>query len=230
MAAEDIPNAVADPEATSRSSRRWRTACSRGSSTRSTSGACCSHPDGFAGRPELRRPDRHEQRVLRLQLAGRDPRRRDDRGGARLESRGARRGDDGLRRAAAALGRLRHVQDDLRRPPTRTPASEITILSIAQMLWDRGETDAWTQHMTTNPPKNTIPHAVLMHVAVGDHQVANVMSDVEARSIGASTAELPRGPTTRRRCSASRGSRRTRSRAAPRSSTGTAATRRRCRR
>ena len=42
-----------------------------------------------------------------------------------------------------------------------------------------------------NPPKGTIPHAVLMHVAVGDHQVANVMSDVEARSIGASTAELP---------------------------------------
>jgi hypothetical protein len=68
---------------------------------------------------------------------------------------------------------------------------QITILSLAQMLWDRGETDAWTQHMTTRPPKNTIPHAVLMHVAVGDHQVANVMSDVEARSIGASTAELP---------------------------------------
>jgi hypothetical protein len=68
---------------------------------------------------------------------------------------------------------------------------QITILSLAQMLWDRGETNAWTQHMTTNPPKGTIPHAVLLHVAVGDHQVANVMSDVEARSIGASTAELP---------------------------------------
>jgi hypothetical protein len=68
---------------------------------------------------------------------------------------------------------------------------QITILALAQLLWDRGETDAWTQHMTTVPPKNTIPHAILLHVAVGDHQVANVMSDVEARSIGASTAELP---------------------------------------
>jgi hypothetical protein len=68
---------------------------------------------------------------------------------------------------------------------------QITILALAQMLWDRGETDAWTQHMTTVPPKNTIPHQVLLHVAVGDHQVANVASDVEARSIGASTAELP---------------------------------------
>lgn len=68
---------------------------------------------------------------------------------------------------------------------------QITILSLAQMLWDRGETDAWTQHMTTHPPKGTIAHAVLLHVAVGDHQVTNVMSDIEARSIAASTAELP---------------------------------------
>jgi hypothetical protein len=76
-------------------------------------------------------------------------------------------------------------------PAYPNPGERITILAIAQMLWDRGETDAWTQHMTTNPPKGTIPHAVLMHVAVGDHQVANVMSDIEARSIDASTAELP---------------------------------------
>src|SRR2546423_7953900 len=45
--------------------------------------------------------------------------------------------------------------------------------------------------MTPNPPRNTPPHAVLLHVAVGDHKVANVMTDVEARSIDASTAELP---------------------------------------
>jgi hypothetical protein len=76
-------------------------------------------------------------------------------------------------------------------PAYPDPGTRITILAIAQMLWDRGETDGWTQHMTTVPPKNTIPHQVLMHVAVGDHQVANVMSDIEARSIGASTAELP---------------------------------------
>jgi hypothetical protein len=76
-------------------------------------------------------------------------------------------------------------------PAYPDPGTRITILALAQMLWDRGETDAWTQHMTTVPPKNTIPHQVLLHVAVGDHQVANVMSDVEARSIGASTAELP---------------------------------------
>ena len=58
-------------------------------------------------------------------------------------------------------------------------------LSIVQMLWDRGETDGWATHVTTNPPPDTPAHTVLMHVAVGDHQVANAMSDVEARTIGA---------------------------------------------
>jgi hypothetical protein len=60
------------------------------------------------------------------------------------------------------------------------------ILSLAQMLWDRGETDGWATHVTDSPPPNTPAHTVLMHVAVGDHQVANAMSDVEARTIGAS--------------------------------------------
>jgi hypothetical protein len=59
------------------------------------------------------------------------------------------------------------------------------LLSVAQMLWDRGETDGWATHVTTDPPPNTPAHTVLMHVAVGDHQVANAMSDVEARTIGA---------------------------------------------
>ena len=61
----------------------------------------------------------------------------------------------------------------------------LEVLSLAQMLWDRGETDGWAYHVTSKPPANTPKHTVLMHVAVGDHQVANVMSDVEARTIGA---------------------------------------------
>lgn len=60
------------------------------------------------------------------------------------------------------------------------------LLSIVQMLWDRSETDGWTQYATRHPPPNTPSHTILMHVAVGDHQVANVQSDTEARSIGAS--------------------------------------------
>ncbi len=62
----------------------------------------------------------------------------------------------------------------------------LEIISLAQMLWDRGETDGWAQHATTKPPKGTPKHTILMHVAVGDHQVANAASDIEARTIGAS--------------------------------------------
>ena len=62
----------------------------------------------------------------------------------------------------------------------------LIILSMVQMLWDRGETDGWAGHVTTNPPAGSPKHTVLMHVAVGDFQVTNVMSDTEARTIGAS--------------------------------------------
>lgn len=60
------------------------------------------------------------------------------------------------------------------------------ILSLAQLLWDRSDTNGWTQYATASPPPDTPSHKLLMHVAVADHQVANVQSDTEARSVGAS--------------------------------------------
>jgi hypothetical protein len=59
------------------------------------------------------------------------------------------------------------------------------ILSLMQMLWDRGEADGYAHHMTTDPLPNTPAHTVLLHEAFGDHQVANVATEVEARTIGA---------------------------------------------
>jgi hypothetical protein len=59
------------------------------------------------------------------------------------------------------------------------------VLSLIQLLWDRGEANGYAQHMTSDPLPNSPPHKVLMHVAFGDHQVANVAADVEARTIGA---------------------------------------------
>ena len=56
---------------------------------------------------------------------------------------------------------------------------------LLQMLWDRAEADGYAEHMTDNPYPGTPPHQVLMQVAFGDHQVANVTADVEARTIGA---------------------------------------------
>lgn len=60
------------------------------------------------------------------------------------------------------------------------------LLSLMQLLWDRGEANGYASNMTTNPLPNTNPHEVLLQPAVGDHQVANISAEVEARTIGAS--------------------------------------------
>jgi hypothetical protein len=64
------------------------------------------------------------------------------------------------------------------------------IISMIQMLWDRGDPNGYAHRMTTNPLPDTPPHRVLINVALGDHQVTNFASDVEARTIGAS-AHVP---------------------------------------
>jgi hypothetical protein len=69
------------------------------------------------------------------------------------------------------------------------------ILDLAQLLWDSGEGDGYAQHMTTHPLPGTPTHAVLLDVALGDHQVTPFQADVEARTIGASihTPIVPAG-------------------------------------
>jgi hypothetical protein len=59
---------------------------------------------------------------------------------------------------------------------------------IIQMLWDRGETEGYTEQMTDGLPA-TPPHQVLLAEAFGDHQVANVATETEARTIGAAIHE-----------------------------------------
>jgi hypothetical protein len=60
------------------------------------------------------------------------------------------------------------------------------ILSLMQTLWDRAEANGYANHMTSDPPAKTPPHKVLLHVALGDHQVAQLTAESEARTIGAS--------------------------------------------
>jgi hypothetical protein len=60
------------------------------------------------------------------------------------------------------------------------------IFSLVQMLWDRSEANGYAHHITGDPLPDTPAHAVLLHAAFGDHQVANVAAEVEARTIGAS--------------------------------------------
>ena len=65
------------------------------------------------------------------------------------------------------------------------PKDQQLVFVLLQMLWDRAEADGYAAHMTSDPLSNTPQHQILMHVAIGDHQVANVSAEVEARTMGA---------------------------------------------
>ncbi len=58
-------------------------------------------------------------------------------------------------------------------------------LGLIQMLWDRSEADGYAQFMTDHPLPGTPAHQVLLEEAFGDHQVANIATETEARTIGA---------------------------------------------
>jgi hypothetical protein len=60
------------------------------------------------------------------------------------------------------------------------------LLTLLQQLWDRSDPDGFANHMTSRPYPGTPPHKVFISMAFGDHQVTNVMTEIEARTIGAS--------------------------------------------
>src|SRR5829696_4866018 len=68
------------------------------------------------------------------------------------------------------------------------------IFSLIQQLWDRGEANGYAHHMTADPLANTPSHTVLLHPALGDHQVSTVTAEVEARTIGAAIRQNPLDP------------------------------------
>jgi len=60
------------------------------------------------------------------------------------------------------------------------------LLSLIQLLWDRGESNGYAGTLGQRQPlPNTPPHDVLMRLAFGDHQVANVAAEAMARTLGA---------------------------------------------
>ena len=65
------------------------------------------------------------------------------------------------------------------------------VLDLIQTLWDRADPDGYATHMTSAASGGLLPdtpdHQVLMQVAWGDHQVADVTAEDEARTIGAAT-------------------------------------------
>lgn len=71
------------------------------------------------------------------------------------------------------------------------PVDRVLALQLIQLLWDRGENDGYAQHLTTDPYPGIEPKQVLLVEAFGDHQVANVSTEILARTIGASTHSPP---------------------------------------
>ena len=67
----------------------------------------------------------------------------------------------------------------------RKPLDRTLINSLVSNLLDRGEANGYAQHMTSSPLPGTPSHEVLLHAALGDHLVANIATEVEARTIGA---------------------------------------------
>ena len=62
---------------------------------------------------------------------------------------------------------------------------QVVGLQLIQMLWDRGETNGYAAHL--NADRNlpgTPDKRVLIHTALGDHQVATLTAEVEARTAG----------------------------------------------
>ena len=63
------------------------------------------------------------------------------------------------------------------------PLEQQIIFGVLQMLWDRGETSGYVQHLTDRAYDRTPKHEVLMTVAFGDHQVATITADNIARTL-----------------------------------------------
>ena len=87
-----------------------------------------------------------------------------------------RSSDSGQYLETPGIGLYANYPNQLERP---------LILSLMQLVWDRGEADGYAQHMTDHPLPNTPAHNVLLQMAYGDHQVSNLSAETEARTIGA---------------------------------------------
>lgn len=57
------------------------------------------------------------------------------------------------------------------------------LLQIIQMLWDRGEASGYAQHLVSDTYADTPPKQILLHAAFGDHQVSNLSTAYEARTL-----------------------------------------------
>lgn len=149
------------------------------------------HPDGFAARPEFQ--DTDGDAVIDTRRLFYDG---NSQGGIMGGALAAIAPDH--QRAALGVPGMNYSQllsrsvdfDQLRQLNNAAYTDELEhplVYGLLQMMWDRAEANGCAHHMTDDPLPNTPPHQVLLHVGLGDHQVANITADVEARTIGAFT-------------------------------------------
>lgn len=79
-------------------------------------------------------------------------------------------------------------------PAYPDPLDRLIVLELIQLLWDRGENSAYAQHLTTDPYEGVPAKTVLLVEAFGDHQVANLSTEVLARTIGAAVIDPALAP------------------------------------
>ena len=63
------------------------------------------------------------------------------------------------------------------------PLDQQQLFGVLQMLWDRGDTAGYVQHLTDRAYDSTPAHEVILTEAYGDHQVANVTANNIARTL-----------------------------------------------
>jgi len=69
--------------------------------------------------------------------------------------------------------------------PNYTKLQERPLLfALMQIMWDRGEPNGYANHITSNPLPDTPVKHVTMEMSYGDHQVANIATEVQARTMG----------------------------------------------
>lgn len=69
--------------------------------------------------------------------------------------------------------------------PNYTKLEERPLLfALMQIMWDRGEPNGYANHITSDPLPNTPVKHVTMEMSFGDHQVANIATEVQARTMG----------------------------------------------
>ncbi len=67
----------------------------------------------------------------------------------------------------------------------KNPLDGQIVFGLMQMLWDRSEPDGYIPYIRENMLPNTPAHEILIHVAIGDHQVSPLGAHLIARTIGA---------------------------------------------